>query len=435
MATGFGANETWAFKGETPVQLLSPASNLTSNTSFLSLSNSSAPALAHVPNDDLLNPNPDPLIWSLAGWSAGVQPIVFDPADGYVIALGVENDTLWNYNGCLYDVQTGNCTNGVGLPGDLRLPAGRSETAAYLGDGLTFQTGASASCPSGCTSLLDGQIADLTLNASLVHTFGYPGRAPVDEAGLLNVDPTRPFDPPDSTANASTVSFSYVAPADWTVENLSEIQVSCSNRSGSVVSCNSIPWVVALSGGRTEFVWNWSAEPAVGMPVGDTWQATIPLTLEASLDGTLPLDVCDLTSCLAASDGPDGGGFTSITYAPYLVNSTAVVQSFPPAFANVLAIPPTSGATSPVVAPPSQPIVQPPTQVPVASPVPVPSPLAAPPALQAAGAGMAASALVSGLVMAGATRVAMRPMSHGVAMQLRARGRKPSTDRTRDFSF
>jgi hypothetical protein len=410
MVTGFGPDGTWALKGMSAVQLRSPDSDLTSNTSFF-FKQGRYPSL---PQNDAMDPNPNPIVWGfLVGYSFlfGVQPVVFDAADGYVMALGVENGTLSDWN-------SDNFTQPTGTP----------KTMAYLGDGVTFLTEATASCGAhACPTLLPGQTVDLTLSATLDHTFGYPGQPPVDEGGLLNVDPTHPFDPPDSTANASKVAFSYVMPTGWTSTNLSEIRVSCTNRSGSPVSCSvSTPRVQILADDRTQYSWNWSNDPSQGMPVGDTWQAIIPLTLEASVDGMLPLDVCDLASCLAANDGPDGGGYTEISYAPYLVNSTEVVQSFPPAFVNVITIPQTNSAPPPVVPPPGQPILQPPTQVPVASPVPVPFPLAVPPAVQAAGAGFAAAALVSGLVMAGATRVALRPIPLGIRMKLRAYGRRPS---------
>jgi hypothetical protein len=162
------------------------------------------------------------------------------------------------------------------------------------------------------------------------------------------------------------------------------------------------------------------------MPVGTAWKVTIPLTLDVSQNGPMPLDVCDLPACLAANDGPVGGGYTSISYAPYQVNSTDVTQSFPPAFIDAMTLVQGTGTPPPVVAPPSEPIVQPPMQVPVSSPVPTPLPFPVPGAVQAAGAGFTAAALVSGLVMAGWIRMAMRPVPLRIAMQVRSRGRRPS---------
>jgi hypothetical protein len=163
---------------------------------------------------------------------------VYDTADGYPLALGIENGTL----GFLIDENRG------------QGPTGTPRTEAFLGDGITFLTSATASCPSqACVSLLDGQTVDLTLNATLVHTFGYPGQPPVDQGGILNTDPTHPFDPPDSTATASNVSFSYVAPNGWTIPNGTYMPVSCASRSGFPESCASTARVMTLSDGRTQY--------------------------------------------------------------------------------------------------------------------------------------------------------------------------------------
>ena len=403
--TGFGQNQTWAFQGKDAVRILSPDSGLTTSPSLLA----NLTAFSWLaPQKDLLDPNPDPLLW---GDGPGAQTLVYDATDGYVVGMGIQNGTA----------ALGEC------PG-CQDPVGTLETVAYLGDGLTFLTNATALCNGGpCPTLLDGQSVDLTLGATLVHTFGYPGRAPIDEDGLLNVDPAHPFDPPGSTATASPVSFSYVPASGWAVANVSDIVVSCTNRTGRPDVCSPQMSLHYLPGGQTEYVWNWSIDSSKGMPVGDTWSVTVPLVLEGAITGRMPLDVCDTPDCLAAGDGPSSGGFTSITFSPYTVNSTSVVESFPPAFVNTVVLVQSGGTVPPPPLAPSPPAVASPIPSPVVAPAPIPLPVSTPIpiSMQAAGAGFSVLALVAGLVMAGAVRVSLQRTRLRVTMAVRSQVRGP----------
>ncbi len=311
----------------------------------------------------------------------GLSPLVYDAADGYLLAFGGE--------------QWPNGTLSGGLLND---------TWSFVAPPLGFDFSVAADPPGICIGNADScpastNVTRITLSLEAVYE---PGPAIPGLSVALPAAPEMLFVP------FGNLGFS---------TNLSRLDptASCFDPIGFTTDCDTNTTLVPIAPGVVGLEWGWSAAPDRNQFVDRArWSASFNAYATAPPFGTFPVDACITPSCYGFGSTAVNGSFTSVTVRPF-ENATVESISFPP---GLLTLEPPSGPPPPPIQnvlppPPPSPILPPPATAPVVPPG-APGSTPVPPG---AGPGLLAPApIASGAIAAGFTRLRVkRKVSMAVA--------------------
>lgn len=303
----------------------------------------------------------------------GFSPLVYDAADGYLVAFGGD--------------QWPNGTLSGGLLND---------TWTFVAPPLGFDLSVSADPPGICAGNSDScpagtNVTRITLTLLAVYEAGQPVPG---TSFALAARPVFLFVPFGKLAFSTNVS------------RLDAVS-SCFDPFGFTVDCNTNASIVPIAPGVLGLRWGWSLNAGRDQFVDRArWTASFNAYSGAPPFGTFPVDSCITPACFDYGSGEVNGSYTSVTVQPF-DNTTVESVSFPP---GLLTVEPPSGPPPPpirsVLPPPAPAEVSAP---PVGPPVVPPGAPGSTPVPPGAGPGLLAPApIVSGAIAAGFTRLRVK---------------------------